>query len=68
MALSDHLRELRARLLKVGLILVIGLIVALMFFDQLFDFVKGPYQQAQDALGKDRTLPTTSGAGGGLLL
>ena len=68
MALSDHLRELRARLLKVGLILIVGIAVSLLFFDQLFEFVKGPYQQAQDVLGKDRTVPTTSGAGGGLLL
>jgi len=68
MALSDHLRELRARFLKVGLILIVGLVVSLLFFDQLFDFVEDPYGQAQDALGEDRTVPTTSGAGGGLLL
>ena len=68
MALSDHLRELRARFLKVALILILGLVVSLLFFDQLFAFVEDPYGQAQDALGEDRTVPTTSGAGGGLLL
>lgn len=68
MALSDHLRELRARILKIALFLVLGVAVALVFFDPLFDLVKGPYQHAQDELGADRTVPTTSGAGGGLLL
>ncbi len=68
MALSDHLRELRARILKIALFLALGLAVSLVFFDQLFDLVKGPYQHAQDKLGTDRTVPTTSGAGGGLLL
>jgi len=68
MALSDHLRELRARILKIALVLLLGLAVSLVFFDQLFDLVKSPYQHAQDELGADRTVPTTSGAGGGLLL
>ncbi|HVX55590.1 twin-arginine translocase subunit TatC, partial [Nocardioides sp.] len=36
MALSDHLRELRARIIKAALVLLIGFIVALFFFDQLF--------------------------------
>jgi sec-independent protein translocase protein TatC len=68
MALSDHLRELRARILKIALFLVLGLAVSLVFFEPLFDLVKDPYQHAQDKLGADRTVPTTSGAGGGLLL
>jgi sec-independent protein translocase protein TatC len=68
MALSDHLRELRARLLKVALFIVAGLAISLVFYDQLFDLVNDPYQHAQDVLGSDRTQATTSGAGGGLLL
>jgi sec-independent protein translocase protein TatC len=68
MALSDHLRELRARLLKVALIIVVGLAVSLAFYDQLLDLVYDPYRQAQRALGEDVTQATTSGAGGGLLL
>ena len=47
MALSDHLRELRARILKIALILVLGLAAALFFFDQLFDLIYDPYLQAQ---------------------
>lgn len=68
MALSDHLRELRARLLKVALILIIGFAVALTFFDPLFDIVYAPYKSAQEALGADVTKATTAGAAGGFLL
>lgn len=68
MALSDHLRELRARILKIALVLVLGLVVGLVFFDQLYALVYGPYQQAQAALPNGSTVGTTSGAGGGLLL
>lgn len=68
MALSDHLRELRARILKIALVVIVGLAVSLVFFDQLFDLVYGPYQQAQEALPNGTTVPTTSGAGAGLLL
>jgi sec-independent protein translocase protein TatC len=68
MALSDHLRELRARILKVALTLVVALVVALFFFDQLYDFVYGPYKDAQEQLPDGASLATTSGAGGGLML
>jgi sec-independent protein translocase protein TatC len=68
MALSDHLRELRSRILKSALVVVAGLIVALFFYDQLLEVVKGPYDQAREALGEERTQATTQGAGGGLLL
>ena len=37
MALADHLRELRARLLRITLLLVVGPIVALFFYDPLFN-------------------------------
>ncbi len=68
MALSDHLRELRARVLKIGLTLLVGLAVSLVFFDQLFDLIYDPYLQAQEKLPEGATLPTTSGAGAGLML
>lgn len=66
MALSDHLRELRARLLKSVLVIVVGLIVSLFFFNQLYSFIEGPYQQAQQQLKPGATQAYTSGAGGGL--
>ena len=68
MALSDHLRELRARVLKVALTVVLALVASLFFFDQLFDLVYGPYEAAVERLPNKETLATTSGAGGGLML
>ena len=69
MALGDHLRELRARLLRSVLALTIALIVALFFYDQLFDIIYRPYQIARENLqGKVDTRGTISGAGGPLLL
>ncbi len=69
MALSDHLRELRARILKITVVLVVGTIVALFFFDQIFQLILQPYEDAQAALGADvNTQATISGAGGPLML
>ena len=68
MALSDHLRELRARILKVALILLGGLVVSLVFFDVVFDFVYQPYRSAQASLPDGSSVATTSGPAGGLLL
>jgi sec-independent protein translocase protein TatC len=73
MALSDHLRELRARLLKSVLFLVVAFIVALFFYDKpndgLLGLVLGPYNDAKDALaGKTDTKAYVASAGGPLLL
>lgn len=68
MALSDHLRELRARIIKAALVLAVGFFVALFFYDQLFDLVYTPYLKAQDALGGHRTQGVTEGVGAGFLL
>ncbi len=43
MALADHFRELRARLLRAITVLIVAIIVALVFYDQIFDFVTSPY-------------------------
>ncbi len=51
MALSDHLRELRARLLKSVMFLVIAFFVAIFFYNQLLDLVATPYRDAQRQLG-----------------
>jgi sec-independent protein translocase protein TatC len=53
MALADHLRELRARLLKVTLFLLVGTIIALFFYAELFSLISGPYNDARVALGED---------------
>jgi sec-independent protein translocase protein TatC len=69
MALSDHLRELRARILKVAVILAVGTIVALFFFDQIFELILRPYDDARAKLDDDvTTAATISGAGGPLML
>nr|WP_221634076.1 twin-arginine translocase subunit TatC [Nocardioides luti] len=53
MALSDHLRELRARLLKSALFLVVAFCIALYFYDHLLELVSTPYRDAQAKLGGD---------------
>ncbi|UUW88056.1 MULTISPECIES: twin-arginine translocase subunit TatC [Pimelobacter] len=68
MALSDHLRELRARILKAALVLLVGFIVALFFFDPIFAIINEPYQKARESLGAERTMATTSGVAGGFIL
>ena len=69
MALVDHLRELRARLMRVVLVLVVALVIALFFYDELFAVIYRPYDIAREQLrGKVDTLPTVSGAAGPLLL
>ncbi len=68
MALSDHLRELRARLLKVALIIIVGLAVSFLFHDQLYSLIYDPYLKAQEALPEGDTEAVTNGAGAGLLL
>lgn len=68
MALSDHLRELRARLLKSVLALAVVFVVSLFFFDPILQLVLGPYEEAQRALPKGSTIATTAGAAGGFLL
>ncbi|WP_408899461.1 twin-arginine translocase subunit TatC [Nocardioides sp. R1-1] len=68
MALSDHLRELRARILKAGFSVLVAFGVALFFFDPLFQLVLDPYLAAQERLKDGSTEATTSGAAGGFLL
>jgi sec-independent protein translocase protein TatC len=69
MALGDHLRELRARLLRVVLVLLIAIIVALFFYDQLLGLVLDPYNEALTRLDPEtKTLATINGVGGPLML
>lgn len=68
MALSDHLRELRGRIMKSALLVTVAFVVSLFFYDQLFAVILGPYHHAQVTLGKDVTIPTVSGPGGPFLL
>lgn len=69
MALSDHFRELRARIIRMALYLVLGTVVAFFFWDQLFALIFKPYQDAADRLGESvDTKAVISGVGGPLML
>ena len=46
MALTDHLREFRARLIRSAIVLVVAFVVALFFYDVLLDLVSEPYRNA----------------------
>jgi sec-independent protein translocase protein TatC len=68
MALADHLRELRARVLRCVLVLSVAMVVALLNYDQLLELVRGPYSDAQAALGVEvKTDPVFIGIGTPLL-
>jgi sec-independent protein translocase protein TatC len=69
MALADHLRELRARILRAVVAVVVGIVVAMFFYNQLLDLVLAPYNDAKAALGGDvQTKAYIKGAAGPLLL
>lgn len=68
MALSDHFREFRARLLKIALIWVIGFAFSLAFHDQLLQVVMDPYLAAQRVLPEGTTEPVITGAGAPLMV
>jgi sec-independent protein translocase protein TatC len=69
MALVDHFRELRARLMKSVLAIVVATIASFFFYDQLIELVTGPYNHARDMLGSDANSQIyVSGVGGGLMI
>ena len=67
MALSDHLRELRARILRSALVLVIAFAVALYFYHDLYQLILDPYEEAKAQLPKGtQTEPVINGVAAGL--
>ena len=69
MSLGDHFRELRARVMRASLYLVVGTIVALFFYDFLFSLIFEPYNSAREMLGeKAVTQAVITGVGTPLLL
>lgn len=69
MALGDHFRELRARLLRAMLALVACTVAAFFFYEQLQDLITGPYRRAVEIL--DDSVETEifiSGVGGALMI
>jgi sec-independent protein translocase protein TatC len=69
MSLGDHFRELRARVMRSTLYLVTATIVALFFYDQLFQLILDPYNEARRLLGQGtQTQAVITGVGTPLLL
>lgn len=70
MALSDHFRELRARLIRSALVLVVLFCVAIFFYHQLYEAVLRPYDEAQKTLRARgyKTEAVVQDATGGILL
>jgi sec-independent protein translocase protein TatC len=67
MALSDHLRELRARLMRSVLVIVVVFSVALYFYQDLYQLVLDPYLEGAANLDADvQTMPTINGVATGL--
>ena len=44
MSLIEHLAELRDRLIKVAVAVVIGMLIAFVLYNQIFEFLLGPYE------------------------
>jgi sec-independent protein translocase protein TatC len=55
MSLLEHLRELRDRLIKAAIALVLGTIVGYVVFPQVLELLIAPYCQTADALRPDGT-------------
>lgn len=66
MAVSDHLRELRSRLIVSALVFGVLFVVALFYYQPLFELVGHPYNEARK--GHENTMATTAGVTGGFVL
>ena len=53
MPLTDHLRELRSRLVKSGLAIAIGMVVGWVYYAQLFAWLSEPFESVVDASRAD---------------
>jgi sec-independent protein translocase protein TatC len=49
MSLIEHLAELRGRLIKVAVAVMIGMLISFLFYNQIFDFLLGPYEDVANA-------------------
>jgi sec-independent protein translocase protein TatC len=62
MPLVDHLRELRSRLVKACLAIVVGMVVGWIYYDAIFAWLSAPFEAVVDearAQGRDITLALT---------
>ena len=66
MSLPDHLRELRSRVFKSTLAIIVGTIIGWIFYQQIFDFLAKPINDVVEearAQGREVTLTITDVAG-----
>lgn len=70
MALIDHFRELRARVLRVGVLMLIAFIVAFVYYNDLFNLLLHPYNQAREILSAEhkQSMPVIQGVAGAISL
>jgi sec-independent protein translocase protein TatC len=69
MALTDHLREFRARLVRSMLVLVVAFVVALFFYDFLLDLIAQPYRSAIETINDEtQSELVATGISAGLML
>jgi sec-independent protein translocase protein TatC len=59
MPLADHLRELRNRLFKAGLGILAGAVVGWVFYDQIFDVLRQPFDDYVASVSDDQTVVLT---------
>lgn len=64
MPLVEHLRELRNRLFKSVVAILIGMIVGWIFYDQLFNLLQDPFTSSIQKLAEDRELNAELTLGG----
>ena len=53
MTLTEHLRELRSRLVKAGIAIAIGMVLGWVFYDQIFSWLSQPFNSVIDAARAD---------------
>ena len=51
MTLTEHLSELRARIIRSALAVTIGMVVVIAFYDQVLDFLLAPYRNLCERKG-----------------
>ncbi len=68
MALGDHFRELRGRLMRSVAVVAVLFFVGIYFNEHILELIMGPYNRARAALGADvLTEPVFKGVGGPFL-
>lgn len=57
MPLTEHLRELRSRLVKAGIAIAIGMVVGWIYYEQIFDWLSRPFNSVvEQARAEGRTV------------